>query len=236
MDYGTILVVSSNEEMIASLNNALFEPLRNEPVLASNGRAGLEKALLFSPSVILLDECIADLSDFLTGLRQANINRPVLLLTTDHNCDHIVESFRLGISDFLFLPIQRETALDTVQSALKFGWEQSDREKINEKLLTSEAIQITIATLSHYVNNSLTALSGNLTLLREMIDQDLEKDKALSTIIDGQNNIQYISAVLKVLLNTTNIHYTDYDNSISMIDIEAPLQKELRSINQTRIQ
>jgi DNA-binding response OmpR family regulator len=235
MDYGTILVVSSNEEMIASLNNALFEPLRNEPVLAPNGRTGLEKALLFSPSVILLDECIPDLSDFLTGLRQANVNRPVLLLTKDHNCDHIIESFRLGISDFLFLPIEGETSINTVQSALRFGWEQSDREKLNEKLLTSEAIQITIATLSHYVNNSLTALSGNLTLLREMIDQGVEKEQAFSAIADSQSNIQYITAVLKVLLNTTNVRFTEYDNSISMIDIEAPLQKELRSIEQMRV-
>lgn len=236
MDYGTILVVSSNEEMITSLNNVLFEPLRNEPVLAPDGRAGLEKALLFSPSVILLDECVPDLSDFLTGLCQANVNRPVLLLTKDHNCDHIIESFRLGISDILFLPIEGENSIKTVQSALRSGWEQSDREKLNEKLLTSEAIQITIATLSHYVNNSLTALSGNLTLLREMIDQGAEKEQQISTIADSQSNIQYITAVLKVLLNTTNIRFTEYDNSISMIDIEAPLQKELRSIEQMRVQ
>lgn len=232
MDYGTLLFISSDEETKTSLNKLVFQPLRNEPILASNGRVGLEMALLYSPTAILLDETVPDCADFLIALLQSDCSSPVLLLTRDHSPDHLIASFRQGIKDFILLPLEPELAQKTLQEVLQWGCAQADREKLNRCLLSNEAVQITIATLSHYMNNYLTALSGNLVLLNEMADPEAGNLQLQKTLEDCQKNIQYINTVLRVLLNTTNIRFTNYDGTIPMIDIQDALIKELKYLDQ----
>ena len=232
MDYGTLLFISSDEETKTSLNKLVFQPLRNEPILASNGRVGLEMALLYSPTAILLDETVPDCADFLIALLQSDCSSPVLLLTRDHSPDHLIASFRQGIKDFILLPLEPELAQKTLQEVLQWGCAQADRERLNRSLLSNEAVQITIATLSHYMNNYLTALSGNLVLLNEMADPEAGNLQLQKTLEDCQKNIQYINTVLRVLLNTTNIRFTNYDGTIPMIDIQDALIRELKYLDQ----
>ena len=129
MDYGTLLFISSDEETKTSLNKLVFQPLRNEPILASNGRVGLEMALLYSPTAILLDETVPDCADFLIALLQSDCSSPVLLLTRDHSPDHLIASFRQGIKDFILLPLEPELAQKTLQEVLQWGCAQADRER-----------------------------------------------------------------------------------------------------------
>lgn len=234
MDYGTLLFISSDEETKTSLNKHIFQPLRYEPILAPNAKVGLEMALLYSPSAILLDEAVPDFADFLIALLQSDCCSPVLLLTRDHSPEHLITSFRQGIKEFILLPLEPEQARETLLAVLRWGCAQADREKLNRNLLTNEAVQITIATLSHYMNNYLTALSGNLVLLNEMVDPDAGNLQLQNILADSQRNIQYINTVLKVLLNTTNIHFTDYDGTIPMIDIQDALTRELKHLEQIK--
>lgn len=234
MDYGTLLFISSDEETKTSLNKHIFQPLRYEPILASNGKVGLEMALLYSPSAILLDEAAPDFTDFLVALLQSDCSSPVLLLTRDKSPEHLIASFQQGIKDFILLPLEPEQARETLQEVLRWGCAQADRERLNRSLLTNEAVQITIATLSHYMNNYLTALSGNLVLMNEMVNSDADNLQLQKTLTDCQMNIQNINAVLQVLLNTTNIRFTDYDGTIPLIDIQDALSREMKQLEQIK--
>ena len=230
MDDGAILLVSSNEEIIKTVTTNVFEPLRYEALFASSCNEGLEKALTYLPSAILLDESISGYQDFLTAIKQSAQNCSIVLLTAQKKASYLINAFRLGIVDYISLPLKVKSAQKIVQQALKTGREQADREKLNRKLLTVEAVQITMTTLSHYMNNYATALNGNLTLLKEIAQQKPEKAALLKVIQDSQTNLEYMQTVQQVLFNTTNVSFVNYDETVCMIDIEDALANEIKFI------
>ena len=97
-------------------------------------------------------------------------------------------------------------------------------------MILVEAVQITMTTLSHYMNNYLTALDGNLTLLQESIQTNQQDSTFTEIVKNSQTNLSCIKRVMQVLLNTTSISFTKYDDSIPMIDIRAALMQELNCI------
>jgi DNA-binding response OmpR family regulator len=234
MDDGAILLISSDEEIIKTIDASIFKPLRYEPLYASNSNEGLEKVISFSPSAVLLDESIPGYQDFLTAFRQSANKSSIVLLTRNKTAKHQIASFRLGINDLILLPLSLQAAQKTVQQALKAGRDRIDREKLNRKLLTVEAVQITMTTLSHYLNNYATALNGNLTLLKEIAQLELENENLLKLVQDSQTNLHCMQVVQEVLFNTTNISFVDYDNSVTMIDIEDALTNELKYIEKKK--
>ena len=228
MEEGTILLIENDQQIKELLINDVLQPLGVQPLIASTGKEGLEKALLLSPVLILVGETLPDLStfEFLSVLRQSTFTSPVVLLTADQNLSHLIETFEQGISDFLLIPFNSEQAKQTIQRVFKMGREQQERDKSNNNLRLVEAIQITITTLSHYLNNYITALNGDLTLLQEMVAQDPDKSQMKEVIQNSQASMDYIKLVLQVLLNTTSVSLTKYDNSIPMIDIKDAVTRE----------
>jgi DNA-binding response OmpR family regulator len=228
MEEGTILLIENDQQIKELLIVDVLQPLGVQPLIASTGKEGLEKALLLSPVLILVGETLPDLStlEFLSVLRQSTFTSPVVLLTVDQNPSHLIEAFEQGISDFLLLPFNSGQAKQTIQRVLKMGLEQHERDKSNNNLRLVEAIQITITTLSHYLNNYITALNGDLTLLQEMVAQDPGKTQMKEVVQNSQANMDYIKLVLQVLLNTTSVSLTNYDNSIPMIDIKDAITRE----------
>jgi DNA-binding response OmpR family regulator len=228
MDEGTVLLIENDQQINEPLINDVLQPLGIQPLIASTGKEGLEKALLLSPSLILVGETLPDfcILEFLSVLRQSTFTSPVVLLTANQSSSHLIETFQQGISDFLLFPFDAEPAKQTILRILKIGRKRHEREKVNNNLLLVEAIQITITTLSHYLNNYITGLNGDLTLLQEMTAQDTSKTQMKEVIQNSQTNMDYVKLVLQVLLNTTSVSLTNYDDSMPMIDIKDAITRE----------
>jgi nitrogen-specific signal transduction histidine kinase len=96
--------------------------------------------------------------------------------------------------------VEIEKARQIIRVAISASKEQHRREVLNKHLLTTEAVQITVTTLSHYINNYLTALDGNLTLLDESARQIKLNDLYKEIIQKSQLNLESIKTVLRVFI------------------------------------
>ena len=202
MDNGVVLIIDTDEDIRIFFEEKVLKPLGYKILSAKNQKQGLEKALLNSPDLILLGESLAGLPDlkFLSVLTQSASNSPVVLLTTAVSKDDLLEAFKRGMRDYIALHARFEIARETIKRMIDDGNARNQREESNHRLLRVEAVQITMITLSHYVNNYLTALDGNLTLLAEYIQQGKGMASLVDIVESSQTNLSCIEMVLQILL------------------------------------
>ncbi len=229
MEENTVLLIESNDKINQFLTHYVFAGMNYKTVEARSQKEALENALLLNPDVILLGsiEGVSPDLNFLSLLQQTGCSSPVILLTKDESKFEIYDAFRKGIRDFIVFPVEIEKARQIIRVVIASSKEQHHREVLNKHLLTTEAVQITVTTLSHYINNYITALDGNLTLLHESCQADQLNDLYNEIIRKSQLNLNSIKTVLRVLLSTTSFSFTQYDDSFPMIDIRSALLKEL---------
>jgi FixJ family two-component response regulator/uncharacterized protein YoaH (UPF0181 family) len=227
-----LLFIGFNEPTRPKIKEELVASLHLQAMFTNSVKDGLEKALLLTPVVIFLGEELPNYTplDFMGVLRQSSCICPVILITTHSDPQYLIENFRAGINDYLLFPLSVNRDIERVREVIAQGKERMEREKVNRKLLTIEAVQITLTTLSHYLNNYITALKGNLTLMQEMLEQKAASEKISEVLQKGLVNMECIQLVLQVLFNTTNITFTNYDDSVPMIDIQDALIKELNHL------
>lgn len=232
MDNGVVLIIDTDEDIRAFFEEKVLKPLGYHILSARSQKEGLEQALLNSPDLILLGESMAGIPEgkYLSVLAQSAYNSPVVMITSSASKDYLLEAFRKGMSDYISLPARFENVRATIKRMIDDGNARNQREEINHRLLRVEAVQITMITLSHYINNYLTALDGNLTLLAEHIQQAKGKPSLAEIVKHSQTNLSCIKMVLQILLTTTSVSFTKYDDSTQMIDIHDEMINELKRI------
>jgi DNA-binding response OmpR family regulator len=164
----------------------------------------------------------------LTALRQMDCQAPVIFMTAEGSEQIAVEAFRLGVRDYLVKPFTLEELRRVLDKALQETRLSREKEKLSHDLLVSETIRQTVVTLSHYINNYLMVLSGNLFMLQDELAQGTADEAAIiKTLEDSQRQANKITAVIRILQRVTNVELVAYHGQVKMIDIEAALQKEL---------
>lgn len=226
-----ILVIISDTKVRQSVEANVLQPLGLEAVIAENEKAGLELAVVRDPQLILLDGKKGDITKktIIPILRQSGSLSPVIYVSDA--CDaELLEAFRFGISDFIKLPLDVAEAQSTITRVIQNSDADRERQLSNQKLLLEEAVRITLTTLSHYLNNYLTALTGNLTLLSESLQNQDSLERQMEILTKCKRDMANIKKVIEVLVNTTIIKLTEYDDSAKMIDIDGLLFSELNRI------
>jgi len=226
----TILVVDDNLDFARTLERYTLAPLGYQVLYAANGQSGLQLAVSHLPDLILLDMNMPNMTgmEMLRALRQTDCTSPVIFMTMHGSESIAVDAFRLGVRDYLVKPFAIEEAQQAVDRALREKRLIREKEDHAQNLLIAETVRRTVVTLSHYINNYLTALNGNLSLLAEAFPQENWDDlDLLLTLQEAQDSSRKIEAVLRVLQSVTKVEHTTYHAQISMIDIENDLQKEL---------
>lgn len=229
----TILVVDDSEEIVRVLTDYMLIPLGYRVITASNGRKGLELAVSRRPDLIMLDMQMPIMGglEVLTALRQTDCQAPVIFMTMHGSESIVVEVFRLGVRDYLAKPFTVEEVQQAVDRALQESRLLREREDLTRNLIASETVRQTAVTLSHYINNQLMVLSGNLTLMHEMLAREMPQHAKLQKMVqDSQNSSDQIAAVIRVLQRTTHAEQTTYLGETKMIDIEAALQEEVERL------
>lgn len=226
-----ILVIIDDPDVQQNIQTRVLEPLGHEVLIAKNEKAGLEMALLKNPQLILVGGPKADLTKtkMLSVLRQSCSLSPVVYVS-DAGDAEIIEAFRHGITDCIKLPLDEAEAQSIITRVIENSIDNRERQVKNQKLLLEEAVRITLTTLSHYLNNYLTALDGNLTLLNESLQSQDSVDRQIEILAKSERDVVKIKKVIEVLVNTTIIKLTEYDDSAKMIDIDDMLFSELNKI------
>ena len=223
-----ILVITDDMKTLNLLKDNVLEPMGFDVITAVDEKHGLESALVNNPELILLRTKTGALpnNSIVSILRQSGLLTPIILVSNVGH-DQLLDAFRMGINDFFNIPIVVSEAQNVVARVIENSKINQDRDKYNKKLLLDEAVRITLTTLSHYLNNYLTALDGDLVLLAEAVQNKDPIKNQMEALKKSQRDAAYIKKVVEVLVNTTSIKLTEYDKTAKMLDIDASLFNEL---------
>lgn len=231
----TILIIESNIEVVENIKLVL-EPMNYQVLTAYDSGNGLLMACEAQPALILLDFNIAILDNMqmLVTLQLTNLTTPVIIMTESDSEQIGINVLRLGVRNYLKKPFTSQDANLVFDSVLHELRLENEHESSRRKLLTAEAVRVTMVTLSHYINNYLTVLNGGLKLLEETLNQDWPNPDLLQILGESRNSAANIETVIKVLLQANDKKLTPYTNTTPMLDIETELNKELFQLMQNR--
>ncbi len=115
-----------------------------------------------------------------------------------------------------------------------------EREILNAKVLSQERFKAaaetrdkSIATLSHYLNNSVMAISGQIQLLymlhqKQSSEVDLKLPRSLQII---NNSINKILAVMEEMKDISPLDHEQYFSKSHAMNIDSRIEQRLRRIN-----
>ncbi|MCB9079052.1 MAG: response regulator [Anaerolineaceae bacterium] len=233
MSQETILVVDDNYNFARSLIKYMLMPLGYKAAHAKNGQIGLEMAVKYQPDLILLDMNMPRMTGLgmLAALRETDCDAPVIFMTAEGSENVAVEAFRLGVRDYLAKPFTPDELKQAVDAALQETRLAREKERLERDLLISETVRQTVVTLSHYLNNYLVVLHGNLFLVQEGLPPQLpNRAELIESLEECELSVAKIDAVIKVLQKITNVRLTAYHGQVRMLDIESALQQEMKKI------
>ncbi len=138
------IIVIDDEEQIRKLLVRILSSAGYDVVTASNGKEALDILPSVSVDLIMLDMNMPEMDglSFLRKVKDNNLTHvPVLMVSGEHNPDHIVESYKLGVYDFIRKPEQTEVMLKRVENGLKIGEMINFNEFIRVELLMARKLQ-----------------------------------------------------------------------------------------------
>lgn len=187
----TILVVDDKEESLEFIAEYLLRPNGYVPLVAANGRQGLEMALSERPDLMLLDLKIPELSglEVLRTLREKQADTPVILMTAYGTEEDIITAFRLGAKDYLSKPFRIEEMLAAVERVLSDQRQQKDQTRLQREL--EDRIK------------QLTTLYGSnvARVLNRIVEAAVDvtgADEGYLLLIDRESNELYLRAALNL--------------------------------------
>ncbi len=164
-----ILLIDDDAAMLP-LVRFVLEGEGVEVVSALSGAEGLELAREMTPTAIVLDLLLPDMTggDVLKRLRVDGIVAPVVILTGQGGVEEAVESMKLGACDFVQKPFDRARLLASVNNALRQGQLEARVESLSRELRktagfvsiigNSAAIRRTVGLLERAAESDVTVL------------------------------------------------------------------------------
>ncbi len=231
MENETILIIDDSQSFREMLEDMLAS-IKYKTISACDGRRGLLTALERQPDLVFLDMNMPAMDglETLRELRAANCHFPVIFMTAYGSERIAIDAFRLGVRDYLRKPFTKEEARSAIDRALREKRLLRERELLDRTLQGAEAVQLTAVTLSHYLNNYLTALNGSLQLLQEILPRDGYHPELLQLIDNSRASSANIEAVMRVLQRLTDLKLSSYAGTTLMLDIETAIEKELEAL------
>ncbi len=231
-----IILIVDDSEASSQILKEILESMNYQTITAGDGQSGLQIALRLQPDLVFLDMNMPIMGglETLEELRKANCSTPVVFMTAYGSEQMAVEVFRLGVRDYLCKPFTPEDVKAALDRALQETRLLREREDLTRKLAIAEAVRATAVTLSHYLNNYLTALNGGLQLLAESLQHDGRNRELQQILAESRESSANIEAVMRVLKQFTDIRLAPYGATSRMLDIESAIQQELERMHHRR--
>lgn len=126
MNERKILIVDDDEDILLIVQTLLTNA-GYAPVLARNGREGIEQAVALRPDVILLDVTMPQISGWEVCATLKNLPEtsaiPIVMLTVKSEIKDLITGMQVGAADYLTKPFTKRHLLETVERLLEPGGE-----------------------------------------------------------------------------------------------------------------
>ena len=177
-----ILIVDDVQKNVQVLGTLL----KNENyslVIAQNGKEAIERAVKIQPDIILLDINMPGMDgiEVCTVLKENDEIKevPVIFLTAQNTTISKVKGFSVGAADYIEKPYDPAELLARVATHLEIKFSREQIKKDSKLKATLKAHGI----LAHEVYNPLTAIMGNLDMMKMMIEGKTINEEKLLTFI-----------------------------------------------------
>jgi len=162
-----ILVIDDNPGILDLIRRMLGD--KDFQVSAAlDGKAGIEKAILDVPELVLLDLKLPDIpgEEVLRRLKEIGRDIVVIVITGYGGEQVAVDMMRKGAIDFLSKPIEHEVLLRSVENAL----EMRDAQIEDRRFDRYPSLEKFFPFLAHEIRNPLHAISGALSIIQRRSD------------------------------------------------------------------
>jgi class 3 adenylate cyclase/DNA-binding response OmpR family regulator len=179
----TILVVDDGKENREFLVEYVLNPNSFQPLVARDGKEGMELALKHRPDLILLDLQMPRMNGIqvLQNLAANHVDIPVILMTFHGSEEIAVEVYRLGVRDYVKKPYTVDEMLDAIDRSLTETRLRREKEALTERVIqANRELQRRIQELNvlYGVGKSVTALMNMDQLLPRIVDAAVQVTQA----------------------------------------------------------
>ncbi len=177
-----ILVVDDGRENREFVVEYILEPNGYSPMVAKDGREGLDMALEYQPDLILLDYQMPRMNgrEVLEHLARHNADIPVILMTFHGSEEIAVEVYRLGVRDYLKKPFSIDEMLEAIERSLSEVRLRREKEALTERVIqANRELQSRLQEM-----NVLYNVGKNVT-------STLNMDQLLPRIVDAATQITH---------------------------------------------
>jgi two-component system NtrC family sensor kinase len=171
-----VLVVDDSIQNVEFLADYVLKPNGYRVLIARNGEEGFKLALDKRPDLILLDNNMPKMNgmEVLDALNEHEVNIPVIMMTFHGSETLAVQSFRLGVRDYVLKPFQISEMLQSIERALAEARLRRERDELTDRLVkTNQQLEQRLKEL-----NTLFGIGKSVTSL-------LDQDKLLSRLVEA---------------------------------------------------
>lgn len=171
-----ILIVESDADICDLIGRQALQSMGYQVQTAGDAQSAISKAIQFVPDIMIVDLNLPSLSgkDLMVALSSQGIATPIIALTKKGGEEDLVQSFRLGATDFLLWPVREAEVVAVVERVLKQVHDRRERERLDRQL------QQTNLELQNRVRE-LTTIFSIGKAVTSVTDQGMLFDK----IVDG---------------------------------------------------
>ncbi len=197
-----VLVVDDSIQNVEFLTNYVLKPNGYQVLVAHDGEKGLKLALEQQPDLILLDVNMPKMGgmEVLEALNDHQVTIPVIVMTFHGSETLAVQSFRLGVKDYVLKPFQITEMLEAIERALSEARLRRERDELTDRLLKSnQQLEQRLKELNTLfgIGKSVTALLDQDKLLARLVEAAvylINAEEGSLLLIDNKTNELYMVA------------------------------------------
>ena len=195
-------------------------------ITAYDGTAGVNKAVVEEPDLILLDIMMPGVDGFeackniSTNLKTKNI--PIILVTALNTAEDTQKGFDAGAFDYIRKPFNKIELLARINAALRF----TETNKLLLELEKIDTFSATVKKTNHEIKQPLTLINLSVTALkRELQENNFSKEAALKRVEFIEEGVKNILMIMKTMLNIDRVEVTEYLTNLKVNEFK--INKEI---------
>lgn len=175
MNRDRILIVENDADICDLIGRQALQSMGYQVQTAGDAQGAIAKAIQFSPDIAIVDLNLPSLSgkDLMVALTSQGISIPIIALTKKGGEEDLVQSFRLGATDFLLWPVKEAEVIAVVERVLKQVHDGHERERLDRQLQqTNLELQNRVRELTTIfsIGKAVTSVTDQSILFDKIVD------------------------------------------------------------------